>query len=331
MSFATLIGNERNKSVLKSLVTRSRFGATYLFTGPEGIGKRQFALTFAKTANCTERRGDDSCDKCPSCHRIDEGTHSDVVTVRPDGAFIKIGQAREVAREIYFRPREGAQRFFLIDDAERLREEAESALLKTLEEPPPTSTIILITPHPSSLMPTVLSRSQRVAFSPLNRAEMEKFLKETYKRPAKDTELLARITEGRVGQANAIDLEQYRKDRRELIELVELLAARDTPDAQSKRVRLLKASEHYSKLDRSTFEKRIEMLTQVLRDVIILSSGGSDEQIANIDEHERLSKLSKLAPREALIQWSEKFTELRMNLLVNVNLRVALDGVLQSS
>jgi DNA polymerase-3 subunit delta' len=158
MSFKSLIGNDRNKRILKRIAERHRFGATYLFTGPEGIGKRQFALTFAKAANCAEL-GDDSCDKCPSCHRIDEGTHSDVVTVRPDGNFIKIGQARDVAREIFFRPREGKQRFFIIDDAERLREEAESALLKTLEEPPPTSTIVLVTSRPSSLLPTVLPSS----------------------------------------------------------------------------------------------------------------------------------------------------------------------------
>ena len=331
MSFATLIGNERNKNVLKSILERNRFGSTFLFTGPDGIGKRQFALTFAKAANCEEPRANDCCDQCPSCHRIDVETHSDVVTVRPDGTFIKIDQAREVAREIFFRPREGRQRFFLIDEAERLNEVAESALLKTLEEPPPASTIILITSHPSRLLPTVLSRVQRISFSPLSRFEMEKFLKDHFQRPEKDTELLARITEGRIGQANDIDVDQYRKERRELIELLELLASRDSTDPQSKRVRLLKASEHFSKLDRLMFGKRIELLTQVLRDVLILSTGGSDDQIANIDERDRLFKLSGMAPREALIRWSEKFTELRMNMLVNVNLRMALDEVLQSS
>ncbi len=229
MSFKSLVGNERNKEILKRLLERKRLGATFIFSGPEGVGKRQFALTLAKSANCAQRDSgsNDSCDECPSCHRIELGTHSDVVTVRPDGNFIKVDQARELARELYFRPREGAQRFFIIDEADRLREKAASALLKTLEEPPLTSTILLITSRPSSLLPTVLSRAQRIPFSALSLAEMEAYLIRTFRRPQDESSLLARLTEGRIGQATAIDLAEYKKERRELIELLELLAGDD--------------------------------------------------------------------------------------------------------
>ena len=149
MSFAKLIGNERNKQILQRLLTNGRVSATMIFAGPDGVGKRQFALTFAKAANC-QRASDnsfalfaiDSCDECATCRRIDEATYGDVATIQLDGQFIKIAQTRALAEEVYYRPREGRQKFFIIDEADRLRDEAANSLLKTLEEPPPTSTLI---------------------------------------------------------------------------------------------------------------------------------------------------------------------------------------------
>ncbi|MEK7830086.1 MAG: hypothetical protein AAB401_03325, partial [Acidobacteriota bacterium] len=137
MSFAKLIGNERNKQILQRLLSGGRISATMIFAGPDGIGKRQFALTLAKAANCQKVPANsfstDSCDECAVCRRIDEGVYGDVTTIQPDGQFIKIAQTRALAEEVYYRPREGRQRFFIIDEADRLRDEAANSMLKTLE------------------------------------------------------------------------------------------------------------------------------------------------------------------------------------------------------
>src|SRR5689334_9645445 len=105
MSFAKLIGNERNKDVLQRLLRGGRVNSTLLFAGPEGVGKRQFALTFAKSVNCRRAAGGgdavDSCDECPVCLRIDAGAYSDVTVIRPEGQFIKIAQTRELTEEVY--------------------------------------------------------------------------------------------------------------------------------------------------------------------------------------------------------------------------------------
>src|SRR5574341_1215304 len=268
MSFAKLIGNQRNKEILQRLLGRGRLNSTLIFAGPDGVGKRQFALTLAKAANCRKAPAPsyalDSCDECPVCRRIDAGTYGDVTVIRPDGQFIKIAQTRELAEEVYTRPREGRQRFFIIDEADRLREEAANSLLKTLEEPPPTSTLILLTARPDALLLTIRSRAQRLNFAALSVAEMEKFLAENYPRPASDTALLARITQGRIGQATAFDLSVYRQERRTLIELLELLAAGEN------RFRLLKAAEYLGKKERDVFEKELDLLTSLLRDLLLL-------------------------------------------------------------
>jgi DNA polymerase-3 subunit delta' len=322
--FATLVGNERNKEILRRLLRNDRLAATLIFAGPDGVGKRQFALTLAKAANCARAVDGafDSCDECPACKRVDAGSHGDVRTIRPDGTYIKVAQARELSAEIQFRPFEGRHRFFIIDEADRLREEAANALLKTLEEPPANSSVILITARPDSLLPTILSRSQRLTFAPLSISEMETYLAANYRRPPEDTALLARVCEGRIGQAMAIDLSEYRRERRELIELLELLASGED------RYRLLKAAEYFGKQERDAFERKFDLLARLLRDLILLDAGRPASDIVNIDETQRLTGLSSQIGGRRLIEWVEKFRDLRANLVININRQVAMEAVL---
>ena len=322
--FATLVGNERNKEILRRLLKNDRLAATLIFAGPDGVGKRQFALTLAKAANCARARDGvfDSCDECPACKRVDAGSHGDVRTIRPDGTYIKVAQARELSAEIQFRPFEGRHRFFIIDEADKLREEAANALLKTLEEPPANSSVILITARPDSLLPTIRSRSQRLTFAPLSISEMETYLAANYRRPPEDTALLARVSEGRIGQAMAIDLSEYRRERRELIELLELLASGED------RYRLLKAAEYFGKQERDAFERKFDLLARLLRDLILLEAGRPVADIVNIDEAQRLTGLSSQTGGRRLMEWVEKFRDLRANLVININRQIAMEAVL---
>lgn len=328
MSFAKLIGNERNKAVLQRLLARGRVGATLVFAGPEGIGKRQFALTVAKAANClsapTDGFAQDSCDVCAVCKRIDAGEYGDVVTIAPDGQFIKIAQTRALAAEVYARPREGRQRFFLIDGAERLREEAANSLLKTLEEPPPTSSLILLTARPSALLPTINSRAQRLNFTPLRTDEMEKYLVAVAKRPAVDAALLARVTEGRIGQAATFDLAAYRQDRTALLGMLELLAAGEN------KFRLLKAAEYLGKKERDDFERQLSLLDGLLRDLLLLASGCDAKQIMNLDAATQLNALGAKLNLNRLTTWIEEFGQLRANLRININRQVATEAALMT-
>lgn len=326
MSFAKLIGNQRNKQILQRLLQNGRLASTLIFAGPDGIGKRQFALTVAKAANCHRASAGefaaDSCDECPVCRRIDTDAYGDVTTLRPDGQYIKIAQTRQLAAAVYSRPREGKQRFFIIDEAERLREEAANSLLKTLEEPPPTSTIILLTARPDALLTTIRSRAQQLNFTPLAVAEMEQYLAENFPRPQPDNALLARVTGGRIGQATAFDLSIYRQERRTLIELLDLAAA------GSNRPRLLKAAEFLGKKEREDFEKELELLTSLLRDLLLLAGGQASDQIVNIDAVDRLQPLAAKIGLARVIAWSEKLNELRHNLRININRQIAMEALL---
>ncbi len=326
MSFGKLIGNEHNKNILQGLLQRGRIGSTFIFAGPDGVGKRQFALTMAKAANCLKAPANDfaidSCDECAVCRRIDRESYGDVTTIRPDGQFIKIAQTRALAEEVYYRPREGRQRFFIIDEADRLREEAANSLLKTLEEPPQQSTIILLASRPYALLQTIRSRAQRINFMPLTIVEIEKYLTANFPRPAPDTSLLARITQGRIGQATAFDLSVYRQQRRALIEIIELVAAGDN------RFRLLKAAEYLGKKERDEYERDLDLLTILLRDLFLLRAGNRADSIVNIDVSERLEKLSAEIDLHRSVEWVEKINELRASLRFNINRQIATEAAL---
>jgi DNA polymerase-3 subunit delta' len=326
MSFTKLIGNEQNKEILQRLLQRGRMGVALIFAGPEGVGKLQFALTAAKAANCQRAPANgfaiDSCDECTVCRRIAANTYGDVTIIEPEGQYIKIAQTRGLVEEAYYRPREGRHRFFIIDEADRLREEAANSLLKTLEEPPSTSTIILITSRPGALLTTIRSRAQRLNFTPISIAEMEKYLAANYPRPAPETALLARITEGRIGQATAFDLSVYRQERRVLIEIIELMVAGDNL------FRLLKAAEYLGKKERDEFERELDLLTSLLRDLFLLAAGKPGDSIVNIDVADRLGVLAPKIGLQRLMMWTEKINELRSRLRININRQIATESTL---
>lgn len=198
MRFRDIIGHTTQKEALAQTIERDRVHHAYLFTGPDGIGKRRVAYAFIARMLCTNPDpSGDSCGQCRHCKRIAEtplwyserspfGTkddapelsprHPDVLTLVAHGQFIKIAQVREALRVIPFQPVEGAYRVVVIDEAHLMNDEAANALLKTLEEPPSKTRFIVISSQPENLLVTIRSRCQRVAFARLNTEELREVL-----------------------------------------------------------------------------------------------------------------------------------------------------------
>src|SRR6185295_14604517 len=212
--FSTLIGNDDAKDTLRRLLASGRMPGSLLFTGEEGVGKKLFALELAKALNCRNRVGLEACDECSSCKRIAKSTfprfsdaddnkermiwseHGDVAMVRPYLQIIRVKPIRELEREANFRPFEGAARVFIIEDAEYLNDSSSNALLKVLEEPPPTSHLILTTTNPTALLATIRSRCQVIRFAPVAADQIEQFLTGERGMTNDDARLLARVSRG---------------------------------------------------------------------------------------------------------------------------------------
>src|SRR5262245_43730369 len=184
MPLANIIGHAPIVALLRQAVSRARVPQSLLLAGPEGVGKRATAIALAQSVNCPVRRDakaaspkDDACGKCPTCERIARGAHSDVVIIdRGEDSIIKLKVLRErVLDVIGYRPFEAARRVFIIA-ADDLQDAGQDALLKTLEEPPPSAMLILISAYPDSLSATVQSRCRRLRFGPLAERDVARIL-----------------------------------------------------------------------------------------------------------------------------------------------------------
>jgi DNA polymerase-3 subunit delta' len=164
MSFAKL-KNVAIAGQLRRSLTNGRLAHAYLFSGRRGAGKLELARTLAKALNCLEAEAD-SCDRCESCRRIDEGAHPDIYEVKPESKSrrISVDQIRQFERAIHLRPTEARVKLGIVIDADCMGEEASNAFLKTLEEPPAQTVIILLSTEPQRLLPTILSRCLRISF-----------------------------------------------------------------------------------------------------------------------------------------------------------------------
>ncbi|HZH90303.1 MAG TPA: DNA polymerase III subunit delta' [Pyrinomonadaceae bacterium] len=340
--FDRLIGNQRARDTLRRILAGRRVPGAMIFAGEEAIGKKLFALELAKALNCLAPAGVEACDKCSSCVRITHfgdapadktadarhiiwSEHRDVGLVRAEKNIIKVDQAREIERETNFRPHEGRARVFIVEEADRLNPQASNALLKTLEEVAPTSHLILLTARPANLLTTIRSRCQTIRFAPLTADEIEKYLVGNKIRAGEEARLAAHVARGRLGLALSLNLDAYREGREAMLSVLGALAA-----VQKDRLQLLRAAEELSDAKhKEEFEPRLDVLETLIRDAWLLSLDPT-ARIVNEDIRRRLAPLgAKLKSRHAAV-WLARIQELRGQLAVNINRRIATDALLLS-
>jgi DNA polymerase-3 subunit delta' len=338
--FDRLAGNNHVKDILRRMLAAGRVPGALLFAGEEGVGKKLFALELAKALNCREPEAVEACDRCSSCVRINQSKfaeysddkdnreklvrseHADVALARPFNRLLRIPLMREIEREANFRPFEGKRRVFLIEEAERLNPQSSNALLKTLEEPPATSHLILLTSRPAALLPTIRSRCQMIRFAPLAPAEIEKHLLKGKEVSPKDARLLASVARGSIGRALTFDLESYRQQRQLMLDVLDALAL--TKD----RARLLRASEEMNDAKRKDeYEPRLDVLATLIHDVWLLSLGAADYQVVNQDLRAQLSKIGSGVESRRVARWLSQLEQHRRGLDVNINRKVATDAL----
>lgn len=189
MSWQGVLGHDAIVERFRTAVARGRLASTYLFIGPEGVGKRTFALKLAQALLCEGRPAGalDPCLACRGCRLTAAQTHPDLLLVRKpaERSFIPleafVGRAHErmqtgLCHDLSLKPFLSQRKVAIIDDADYLNEEGANALLKTLEEPPPRSVLILIGSQLQRQLPTIRSRAQLIRFSPLPVETVERIL-----------------------------------------------------------------------------------------------------------------------------------------------------------
>ena len=272
MPFRDIYGQERQIEVLQNAIRRERVPHAYLFHGIPGIGKRTTAWGLAAALNCPEENAD-FCGQCPSCRKVDRGTHPDIMVIESGGVFIKIDQIRDLQNQVQFKPFEGRKKVFIIVDADRMNDASANALLKTIEEPSPSNVLILTTSRLHKLPQTIVSRCQKVRFRPLRPGRVASFLSDTEEMDAVSAQAVAAAAGGSIGRALEIRKDSLRdfKD-----EVAGILSAGPAP------LDMIFLADRFGK-DRDAVLQRLDIFREWYRDMLVYRELGDVDSLMHPD------------------------------------------------
>ena len=327
MPFADIVGHERAKSLLRAAIVNNRVAHAYLFHGPDRIGKRRLAIRFIQAMCCEAALGHgepDACGACRSCRQIEQGGHPDVCVVAPDqtGATprIKIEDIRELESRLIYRPLLAERKFCLIDDADRLTIEAANALLKTLEEPPGFALLILVSSRPFALPATIRSRCQPLRLGALALKETQSALMRLRGLSEQDAQLVAAVTEGRLGEALATDLTTLREQHN-------LLATLTSPKALRSVSAILTTAETLAKGEEPATEI-LDRLATWIRDIALTQLGVPPDRLTHPGHDAQLRTLAESADLDQLVDVLQEIDSFQRNATRNLNPQLMLEHVL---
>lgn len=323
MALRDIVGQDRALHILEKTIERGRIPSSYLFAGESGVGKKFAALNLAKALNClTAREHDgfiDACDECTSCGKIDKGLHPDVLEISPESGQIKIEEIRDIDNLLAFKAFEGKYKVVIVDNADTMNQFAANAFLKTLEEPPENSLLILVSSNPDRLPDTVRSRCSRINFTPLSydaskiviEKELEKGRrkegrKKGGKKPASFPDdplmlsLVIRLSMGCPGNAISDDLIE---ERRWFLNLLKGMLNAEKDGWTS----------------RQDMEKWFAFALTLLRDMAVMKVTGDETNLINIDLKEYMHKLSTTMDLNVIIEQYQRLDKLRGYFNFNLN------------
>ncbi len=312
-----LLDQPRARAFLKGVLAQRRFVNAYLLVGPWGVGKCAAALAFARAVNC-ERQGDDACDACPSCRKAADLQHPDLHFLFPvsgeekeledtvaatlqamredplyvhtseKAASIRLSLTRALLREMAYQPFEAGHRIVVVRDADRMREDQYSAMLKSLEEPSSRTLWVLTSSRPNRLPATIRSRCQTVRFAPLREATVQAFLAERAKVPAREARVLAALASGSLGRALTLRDQPALELRDQALALLEPALRRDYAALW----KAAQAAGGYGRANREKVRRTVEFQLLWLRDLLRLRHGGSGADLVNRDREAQLEALA---------------------------------------
>ncbi|MGE3540013.1 MAG: DNA polymerase III subunit delta' [Candidatus Tectimicrobiota bacterium] len=219
MALRDIRGQEQAVLLLQKALSSARLAHAYLFYGPQGIGKKLTALQFAKALACAQGTTD-ACERCPSCRKVTAGNHPDLIYVGPEGNAIRIEHIRTIQRQLGYKPYESPRTIIILDGCELFTPPAANAVLKTLEEPPETALLLLVTSKKEALPLTIVSRCQQIAFRRLPTAHVQALLE--HQGVDRQTAMLAAtLTDGSLSLGNQADIAQMLGNRQQVYTLLQ--------------------------------------------------------------------------------------------------------------
>ena len=324
MSFTEVLGHSKPIEFLKRAIKKDMLAHSYLFWGNEGIGKKWVALQFAKTLNCLQGGPEqgDACDQCISCKKINDGLHPDVMVLEPENQTLKVDQVRQMQRDLAYRPYEGRRRVCILAASDRMAPNMSNVLLKTLEEPPLHTVIILLANNTRLLLPTILSRCQPIHFNPLPIPLVSKWLMKQRGLDEGEAHLLASLSEGSPGKAVEIQEEIRQIPREELLK--EWVGLKTLPFEK------MESWIESLPLHRENLLLIIEVAKTLLRDLVMVKTLKEGSKLIHSDLLQEMEMMAKAWSLSSLLNRIEALHQTMLAIRSNANMPLALEAMMLS-
>ncbi len=322
LSFHDIVGQDQIKEHLQKAIENHKVSHAYILTGEAGMGRKSLADAFALTLLC-EKGGREPCMECHACRQVLSGNHPDLIHVtheKPNS--ISVNDIREQINDtMLVRPYSSYYKIYIVDEAEKMTQQAQNALLKTIEEPPSYAVIILLTTNQDLFLPTILSRCVQLKLKPLKDSVVKSYLVQNRKVAEGDAEVYAAFARGNLGKAIALSSSD---DFRRLVQAV-LGILRHVKDAD---ISELLEDIRRLKEDKLDIQECLDFMQLWYRDILMYKVTRDMNQLIFKDEFRLINEISKNSGYDGLEKILEAIEKAKVRLNANVNMDLTMELLL---
>lgn len=320
-TFNNIIGHDRIKQHLQAAIEQNKVSHAYIMNGEQGGGKKLTAAVFAQALQCEEKDAK-PCARCRSCIQAESGNHPDIIWVTHEKYSIGVDDIRkQVNQDIGIKPYIGPYKIYIIDEADKMTEQAQNAILKTIEEPPEYGIVILLVNNINHMLSTILSRCVRLDFKAVKEEEIVKYLMEVHSVPDYMAKLSAQFSQGNIGKAvrygTSGEFLEIKEEVLHLLKYIDDMRINEIIEA------VKKLSEHKLKINDC-----IDFMQLWYRDVLMLKVTNDPNMLLFKDEYHFLLKQTKDSSYEQIENTIKAMDKAKIRLEANVNFDITMELML---
>ncbi|MDF2615910.1 MAG: holB [Sedimentibacter sp.] len=318
MLYSQVAGQEEIKTSLIKSIKSKQISHCYIFEGPKGMGKYELALIFAQSLFCSDFH-EEPCNSCQDCIKMNSMNHPDLHIVNQDEITIKREDIDELVESVYKKPYESDKKVYIIKDAHKMTTQAANTFLKTLEEPPGDSVMILLTTNVNLLLPTIVSRCQTIKFRNISKKTIKTYLIDKFNQTEDLADLAANYSGGILNKAVNIanGKDDVLEKRKEIINLFDKIIKSDSE--------IIYEVENYFEENKDDIDTIITIIMLWIRDVVFVKNNMKNLIINKDFTNLAVSHSETMKDNSDIIEYLQAASD---NIKSNVNYKLAIDNML---
>lgn len=321
--FADIVGQEHLREHLENAIKMDKVSHAYIINGEKNAGKEFIAKTFAMALQCENRQGVEPCGECHSCKQALSGNHPDIIFITHEkpGSIGVDDIRRQVNNDVAIKPYKGPRKIYIMNEGEKMTVQAQNALLKTLEEPPEYTVLLILAANVDSLLPTILSRCVVLNMKPAKDAQIKKYLMETMEIPDYKADICVAFARGNVGKAKLLaNSEEFDKVKEEAITLLKYIKEMELNEI----VAAIKKINEY-KFDVNDY---MDILSIWYRDVLLFKATHDVNHLIFKEEIQHIRKVADKSAYEGIEKIIDALEKSKQRLNANVNFDLTMELLL---